>query len=125
MTQDQWEDIQRAIDRRNAIAHGLTPGSALAKDDVDNLVRMAKTFADPEFLTALDLVNWFFERYKDPAEGVPFENKEGGYQYVSGGPFNAGDVLRDAFPEAGEELIEIAVDQIEGYGTDWVRIGDY
>ncbi|HEY3548518.1 MAG TPA: hypothetical protein VGK17_20790 [Propionicimonas sp.] len=125
MTQDQWEELQRAIDRRNAIAHGLTPGDSLTMADVETMVTMTRTFAAPGFQTALDLVNWFFERYEDPADGVPFVSSEGGYQYISGGPFDAREVLEAAFPETAEDVVALAVEQIEAYGSEWVAIGDY
>src|SRR5207249_944424 len=32
-------------------------------------------------LTADELVAWFFERYKHPANGVPYESRDGGYLY--------------------------------------------
>jgi hypothetical protein len=125
MTKAQWDQLQRATDRRNAIAHGLTPGVSPDQNDIDVLVRLARTFANPNFHTALDLVDWFFEHYKDPADGVPFDSGEGGYQYISGGPYDADTVLANEFPDTPDEVRELAVEQIESYGDLWVGIHDY
>ena len=40
-------------------------------------------------LSSLIMVDWFFEHYNNPAQGVPHELREGGYQYVFGGPYDA------------------------------------
>jgi hypothetical protein len=125
MTQAQWDRLQQSIDRRNAIAHGLTPGAAVVHSDVESLVELARVFADPNFQSALDLVTWFFELYQDPAQGVPFDSREGGYQYINGGPYDAEDVLMEQFPNVSEAVRALAVEQIEGYGAEWVRVEDY
>lgn len=125
MTQEQWDRLQRSIDRRNAIAHGLTPGPSLTDSDIKTLVQLARIFSNPNFQSALDLVNWFFEHYENPAEHVPYDGKEGGYQYINGGPYGADAVLADEFPDTPEETHALAIEQIEGYGSDWVRIEDY
>jgi hypothetical protein len=74
------------------------------------------------------MVNWFFERYEDPANGVPYDGKEGGYQYFAGGPYNAEDELRDAFDDGTkriDRMIQAAVDRIERDGIEWVKRGEY
>lgn len=125
MTQEQWDRLQRSIDRRNALAHGLLPGAPLDPSDVETLVEAALLFANPDFQSALDLVNWFFDHYKDPADGVPFDTSEGGYLYVNGGPHDAADVLAHDFSDVPDSTRELAVEQIQGYGDDWVRVEDY
>ena len=93
--------------------------------DIDTLVELARVFSNPNFQSALDLVNWFFEHYENPAEHVPYDGREGGYQYFNGGPYYADDVLADEFPDVREETRTLAVEQISGYGFDWVRVEDY
>lgn len=64
--------------------------------------------------------DWFYQRYEDPAERTPYESSEGGYQYIHGGPFDAGDVLRDNFhPEAREGAIEELEDELSNQCSDW------
>lgn len=74
------------------------------------------------------MVAWFFERYEDPANGVPYDGREGGYQYVNGGPFDAREVLSDEFSdgtERTERIIDDAASQIEADGAEWVEVGSY
>ncbi len=67
------------------------------------------------------MVEWFFLNFEDPAHHTPYESAEGGYQYIWGGPYDAKEELWDAFPDAPEELIERAADEIQSDGLfDWV-----
>lgn len=65
------------------------------------------------------LVEWFFERYEDPAHRLPYVSAEGGYQWIYGGPYDARDVLGDNFSDEPEDILEAAIDQIEVEATDW------
>ncbi len=125
VTQEQWDDLQRLIAKRNAVAHGLQPGVSVSREDVDRLAAYATTFASADFEEAIKLAEWFFERYKDPADGVPHDSAEGGYQYVNGGPYNAAEVLEENFPQTQLAVRNLAVEQIESYGYEWVGINDY
>ena len=62
------------------------------------------------------LVSWFLERYEDPAELTPYETAEGGYQWIWGGPFYAGEVLSDRFPHEDEAIVQDAADKLERDG---------
>lgn len=69
------------------------------------------------------MVEWFHERYEDPAQRLPYISKEGGYQWIYGGPYDAREVLADNFPKESEEIIEAAVEEIESDGlTDWAPV---
>lgn len=87
---------------------------------------MAEGGAQPSLREMLD---WFHANYEDPAVRTPYESREGGYQWIWGGPFDAREVLSDQYPEAADDLIERAVTRIEQDGiTDWApteRPGDY
>ena len=75
------------------------------------------------------MVEWFLANYEDPAHRTPYESREGGYQWIWGGPFDAREELYDNFSDEHEELIEAAVAEIESDGlTEWTRTeqpGDY
>lgn len=71
------------------------------------------------------MIDWFFENYEDPAQHVPYDTGEGGYQYINGGPYHPSEVLRDEFPDFDENLIDKAVNKIVAYGWEWVKKGDY
>jgi hypothetical protein len=73
-----------------------------------------------------EMTTWFEQAYDDPANGVPYESAEGGYQYINGGPFDALEVLTEEFSDRyPQRWIENAAGQIEENGTEWIRRGDY
>ena len=55
------------------------------------------------------LVEWFFERYEDPAQRLPYISAEGGYQWIYGGPYDAREELAENFPDLPDDVIEAAV----------------
>ena len=66
------------------------------------------------------MVGWFHENFEDPAQHTPHDSGEGGFQYIWGGPFDALDQIGSAFPEAEQDEIEEAVDEVQSDGTyDW------
>ena len=67
------------------------------------------------------MVEWFGANYEDPANRLPYESAEGGYQWIWGGPYNAEEELREQFEGlVPESLIGELVAQIEGDGLyDW------
>ncbi|MEO8592699.1 MAG: DUF262 domain-containing protein [Candidatus Solibacter sp.] len=71
------------------------------------------------------MIRWFFENYEDPANGVPYESAEGGYQYIAGGPYDAEEVLSEEFDDLPDLLIEAALQRIHSSGWEWVKIGQY
>jgi len=73
-----------------------------------------------------DLARWFLENFEDPANHVSYESKEGGYQYIFGGPYDAEEELRTQFFDVGDEVIAAAIEKIaENGGPDWVKRGMY
>ncbi|NQU57838.1 MAG: DUF4935 domain-containing protein [Rhodospirillales bacterium] len=71
------------------------------------------------------LVDWFFSTYKDPADGVPYDGREGGYQYFNGGPYYAEEEMRENFPDTPESVIDAALSVIENQGYEWVKHEEY
>jgi hypothetical protein len=49
--------------------------------------------------------HWFLQHYEDPAERTPYESREGGYIWIWGGPYYAGDVLNDEFQGNVEQSV--------------------
>lgn len=70
-----------------------------------------------------EMVNWFFENFEDPAHETPYDGREGGYQYIWGGPYEASDYIPDYFPDATEEEHTQAIDRIDSDGLDWAPAG--
>lgn len=71
------------------------------------------------------LLAWFFDFYKDPANGVPYDGRAGGYQYVFGGPWYAEEVLEETFPEVSTETLGMALEKIQAQSHTWVKSGLY
>ncbi|MDT8332591.1 hypothetical protein RQ831_16155 [Roseomonas gilardii] len=67
------------------------------------------------------LTYWFNEMFVDPAEETPYESREGGYQYIFGGPYDARDELDDQFSHlVTEGVISLAVEEVENTGIiEW------
>lgn len=86
---------------------------------------------DPPSLEGLEfddrievMAEWFRENFEDPAQETPYESAEGGYQYIWGGPYDAREELVDAFPEAAEEEVQAAVEEVQSDGLfDWAPAG--
>jgi hypothetical protein len=75
--------------------------------------------------SAVNMIEWFFSHYEDPAEGVPHDSGEGGYQYIFGGPYDAREVLEENFPSASQDDLKKALQFIYDYGFEWVKVEDY
>lgn len=70
------------------------------------------------------LRRWFTTRYCDPANETPYDSEEGGYIYVWGGPYEAGDELHSRFSGlVPDEVIDEVVEDLQSDGTDeWAPI---
>ncbi len=76
----------------------------------------------PEAEAIKAMVAWFLENFDDPAEETPYESAEGGYQYIWGGPYGAGEELFAAFGDAVPfPWIEKAAEQVQDIAGvyDW------
>lgn len=123
LSETQFDRLDKASHVRNRVAHGeyAQPEPAL----VEYVCTVAAALASDSFVSVDHMVEWFFENYKDPAEGVPYDTREGGYQYFAGGPYDAQDVLIGKFSRMPHEDIGEAVQQIDQNGHEWVRREDY
>lgn len=67
------------------------------------------------------IMAWFHSQFWDPSQETPYDGREGGYQYVYGGPYEAQEELEEKFGGVVEQdVIENAVEEIESDGqTDW------
>lgn len=70
-----------------------------------------------------EMVRWFLSQFEDPTHRMPYNGREGGFQYIYGGPYDAREQLSDAFPTASDGLIDAAVNIIESDGiTEWAPV---
>lgn len=67
------------------------------------------------------MVHWFHENYEDPAVRLPFESREGGYQWIWGGPYDAGTQISNEFSDiADEDSINAATREVTQDGLyEW------
>jgi hypothetical protein len=125
LSEPQWEGLQAISATRDALAHGLRPGRSLSGADQALAEELVQTFVTAAYLTAEDLVTWFHANYKSPEHGVPYDGREGGYQYISGGPYDASDVLGEAFLNAPLSVVDEALAELSGEGDEWVGADEY
>jgi len=98
-------------------------GWDLSQDEYDMLEDNRVHYVDARVQAVAD---WFFEHFKDPAEGVPYESQEGGYQYYDGGPIDPWDALADAPFDYPEFVMERIAQDLATYGgNEWVSVDSY
>ncbi|MFI0020039.1 HEPN-associated N-terminal domain-containing protein [Streptomyces griseus] len=121
--EDVYDVLLRSGDARNGIAHGFRNERVPSVEMLaDELIDTAQRILPESYVSPDQMVDWFRERYEDPAESVPYDSREGGYQYSGNGPFDADDVLRDNFADADERDIQQAVRILESESVEWVSI---
>ncbi len=66
---------------------------------------------------------WFRNHFEDPAERMPYEFAEGGYQYIWGGPFNAAEELYEKFSgRVPDEVIEELASKLSDENPEWAPV---
>jgi hypothetical protein len=67
---------------------------------------------------------WFLDRYCDPAMNTPYNGREGGYQFVHGGPYDPADELSNRFGRTVEEdVIQEVIDELHRQvGDEWAPV---
>lgn len=67
---------------------------------------------------------WWYSRYCDPAEGTPYNGREGGYLFIHGGPYDPEDILWGRFSgKASNEVIERVVRRLhDELGDAWAPL---
>lgn len=72
---------------------------------------------------------WFRQHFEDPAERTPYESAEGGYVWIWGGPYEAGEELDGEFSSVvPDDVIEELANRLEGECWEWAPTpnpGDY
>lgn len=114
--------LQATNDRASRVRRGAVIQLILAQEK--KLVWDTKPNTGTEDIVE-EMIEWFFENYEDPAQGVYYDSGEGGYQYLSGGPYDADDVLSQQFESVPRYLIDMAVERIQSAGWEWVKKGEY
>lgn len=67
-----------------------------------------------------EMREWFFRNYERPEESTPYD---GGYIYIWGGPYEAGEELHSAFDgEIPEDVIDELAGELEEESWEWAGI---
>lgn len=67
---------------------------------------------------------WFHARYCDPAHETPYISREGGYQFIWGGPYDPADELPERFADVvNDDVIQEIIDELYAeVGDQWAPI---
>ncbi|MNY08027.1 hypothetical protein D3C86_1408550 [compost metagenome] len=72
---------------------------------------------------------WFYARFEDPANCTPYESREGGYQFICGGPHDPNEEIQERFSHVVEyEVMEKLInDLVQECGDEWAAVdhGDW
>lgn len=125
LSERHFNELEGAQSVRNAIAHRVGGNHEVDASLVLRLAELARRVAQSQYVPVDRMVEWFHENFKDPADGVPFNSREGGYMYVNGGPYDALEVLSERFPNALEDELEDATELLTYESTEWVKHEEY
>ncbi len=66
---------------------------------------------------------WFLQRFEDPANRTPYDSREGGYQWVWGGPYDAQEELEEQFSDyVSQDVIDELVNELNGECWEWAPV---
>ncbi|EHK9084607.1 DUF4935 domain-containing protein [Vibrio parahaemolyticus] len=75
-------------------------------------------WSNEEALVEMEM--WFYSNYADPADVCPFESREGGYQYIWGGPYDAEEELISEFGGyVKDSVIDKLVSKLNDVCSEW------
>lgn len=116
-TDDQMFDNELANLPPEAFAYPPESNAPFEPDD-----RWLEDAEDWQKTTAMN--EWFHARFCDPSIETPYNGREGGFLYVSGGPFHPQNELYKRFGGiVSDELINDLVDDLHNeVGEDWAPI---
>ncbi|MCS3472872.1 hypothetical protein M2401_006638 [Pseudomonas sp. JUb42] len=83
----------------------------------------------PRALQIEAMRRWFSARFEDPANSTPYESREGGYQFICGGPYDPNEEIQERFSHVVEYEVmeEVINDLVQKCGDEWAAIdrGDW
>lgn len=94
--------------------------------DADIQVLAASSIPDIDEDISLDdavavVEEWFLHNFEDPVHSTPYSSEDGGYSYVWGGPFEASEILDEAYDyELRSDVKEEVLSSLEAMGDTWV-----
>lgn len=106
-------------------AYGVDKDCNVYINDVEQILYIYPK--EEKRISVTEMKDWFFDHYDDPANLLPYIGREGGYQYLFGGPYELEQVLFENFSqEYSDEYIQNTIDIIENeYGNmSWEKKPD-
>jgi len=81
----------------------------------DNLFQLEKEHVEIDKAEAeSEMKKWFSENYDDPTNFLPYETKEGGFQYLYGGPYELDEIMYEEFGEKyPDDYIQKVIENLE------------
>ena len=68
---------------------------------------------------------WFLSNFEDPAEETPYNGREGGYQWIWGGPYDAREEIEGYFENSiPQEIVDAVVEELERDAVEWAPNGN-
>lgn len=117
-------EVDRIRQVRSRVAHGFD--ADIQSEDVKRLIEMSAYLLEDVDVSVERIIEWFLDNYEDPANAVPYDSREGGYQYYAGGPYDPWDVLIEEFEDVPRFIVEAAASELVWQGGDeWVKKGQY
>ena len=117
----QFDVLAESVEIRNRVAHGVSID--VSAGAVDSLLDTVRLLSREGYASVDQMIDWFRDHYGDPAESTPYDSAEGGYQHVTGGPFDALTVLEEQFPDSDPTDREEAASLLENESTEWAEKG--
>ncbi|EIZ1363831.1 DUF4935 domain-containing protein [Vibrio vulnificus] len=109
------ETVNAEKERKSRVMHLL---ERLKKAEVMRKEAAYSGMSKEDALVEMEM--WFHSNYADPADMCPFESREGGYQYIWGGPYDAEEQL---FSEFGgyvkDSIIEELASKLNDVCSEW------
>jgi hypothetical protein len=121
----QFDLLNTFVTERNRVAHGFAALPETDPEAIRSVLDLARAFAEPSYQTVSDLTDWFLSRYQDPVHALPFDSREGGYQWLGTGPHDAREVLASEFPDVHPTVLDEAAESLEDESFEWMRIEDW
>jgi hypothetical protein len=98
---------------------GTSPLRRSASTAASRSARSALKKADPELQKEVMRV-WFYGKFEDPVHSCPYNSREGGYQFIYGGPYEANEELQNEFSDiVPYEVIEELAGELENECSEW------
>ena len=67
---------------------------------------------------------WFYARFQDPTNNTPYDGREGGFQFIWGGPFDPNDEIQERFGSVVkyEVMEKLITELLQEVGDEWAPI---